>query len=187
MPNICGYQMKVKGKPENVDEFVRIIQADYDFDKNGRCICDVGKHFWRVFDADVYDVKVEDGVKSVYISGSCAWSVAVCMLGGTWSYQEQCPDGLGTTLDAESERLGLAIEVFSEESGCCFMEHYVIINGDIQIDDCVEYSEYWVDEYANVDEMNKGMKTEFTQAEFEAAQNGDGYIKVGGMSWDFTI
>ena len=188
MPNYCGYQMKVKGKPENVDEFVKVIQADYSFDDKDNCICDVGRHFWRVFYADIYDEEIVDGVKSVYISGSCAWSVYSCMMDGPHTYNEQYPKHCGTTLAIESKQLELEIEVFSEEPGVGFMEHFVIIKGDIVTDACIEYCEYDTEEFDTVKEMNETLGTKFTKRQFAyAREKDDGYIRVGGIPWDFTI
>ena len=188
MPNYCDYFMKVKGKPENVDEFVEVIQASYSFDDQDNCICDAGRHFWRVFEAYIEDEEIVDGIKSVYIGGYCAWSVHSCMMSGESTYQNDYPNGLGTTLDIESKRLELEIEVFSGEPGMGFMEHFVIIKGEIKMNACIEYHEYDTEEYKTVKAMNKALGTKFTERQFAYAKDkDDGYIKVGGIPWDFTI
>ena len=188
MPNYCNYSMKVVGKETKVDEFIKIIQSDYHFDDNGKC--NVDRHMWRVFEADVTDECIVDDIKSVIICGYCAWSVYSCMFDGPNTYQgDHCsPTDGGTTLQIESARLGLDIEVFSEETGCCFMEHYLIRNGVIEIDDCVDFYEYCTDNYETVEEMNEELATNITQEEFDYANNYcDGYVHSGGMEWDFTI
>ena len=188
MPNYCNYSMKVNGTKANVDEFIKIIQTDYNFDDNGKC--NVDRHFWRVFEADVTDEIIEDDFKSVIITGYCAWSVYSCMFDGPNTYQSHHPnpeDG-GTTLPLESARLQLDIELFSEEPGCEFMEHYLIRNGEVEIDDCVEFSEYCTDDYETVEEMNDDLETDITQEEFNYAnENCDGYVRRGGLEWDFEI
>ena len=188
MPNYCNYSMKVVGKETKVDEFIKIIQTDYEFDDNGKC--NVDRHFWRVFEADVTSEDIADGIKSATIYGYCAWSVYSCMFDGAHTYQGRHPnpeDG-GTTLQRESARLNLDIEVFSEESGCCFMEHYLIQNGKIKIDDCVDFYEYCTDDYETVEEMNDDLETDITQEEFDYAnENCDGYVRRGGMEWEFEI
>lgn len=187
MPNICSYCMQVKGKPENVEEFIKIIQTDYAYDKNGNCYNPsdhnkpVEKHFWRVFEANVESDDISYDIRTVEISGDCAWSVKSCMCDGLFTYQYQNPNGHGTTLQKESERLQLAIEVFSEECGMGFMEHYVVVDGNIIIDDCIDYAEYYTGDFDTVEEMNVEYGTNFTQEEFEANE----YISVGGIDWEF--
>ena len=171
--------MQVQGKEENVDEFIKIIQSNYVYDENGKC--NVDRHLWRVFEAYVEDESIEDDIKTVMISGDCAWSVYSCMCDGVHTYQNQFIGRNGTTLKIESERLRLAIEVYSEECGCCFMEHFVFVNGEQLVDDCVDWHEYSTEDYENVEELNEDYGTNFTQEEFE----GNEYIQVGGMDWDF--
>lgn len=188
MPNYCNYSMRVVGKETNVDEFIKIIQTDYHFDDNGKCSVD--RHFWRVFEADVADEDVTDGIKTVTIDGYCAWSVYSCMFDGPHTYQgdHSDPKSGGTTLPLESARLHLDIELFSEEMGCEFMEHYLIRNGKVEIEDCVYFAEYCTDDYETVEEMNEDLGTDVTQEEFDYAnKHCDGYIRRGGMEWDFEI
>ena len=52
MPNYCDYEMKVKGKRENVEEFVKVIKTDYKYDDVGNCKCEAGRHLWRIFEAN---------------------------------------------------------------------------------------------------------------------------------------
>lgn len=188
MPNYCNYSMRVVGKETNVDEFINIIQTDYAFDDNGKCSVD--RHFWRVFEAEVTNENIKDDIKSVIIDGYCAWSVYSCMFDGHLTYQHDHPDAKagGTTLQFESARLNLDIEVFSEEPGCAFMEHYLIRNGEIEIDDCVDFFECCADDYETVEEMNDDLETDITQEEFDYANEYcDGYVRRGGMEWDFEI
>lgn len=187
MPNLCNYCMQVKGKSENVEEFIKIIQIDYAYDENGNCYNPsdnnkpVERHLWRVFDAYVENDEMSDDIRIVEISGDCAWSVKSCMCDGFGTYQSTNPNGHGTTLQQESKRLQLTIEVFSEECGMEFMEHFVFVNGECIIDDCVDYSEYYTGDFDTVEEMNEEYGTDFTQEEFEA----DEYISVGGIDWIF--
>ena len=51
MPNYCTYKMKVVGDKENVEEFIKIMQSDYDYRKME---FDHEKHMGgRVFEANV--------------------------------------------------------------------------------------------------------------------------------------
>lgn len=106
------------------------------------------RHMFRVFEA--YVNRSKDELNASYISGYCAWSVYSCMFGTrhtyyddfiTEKYGNKYIGFMGTTLPDESRRLNLKIEVYSEEPGCGFMEHYLIDNGEILIEDCVDYQE----------------------------------------------
>ena len=186
MPNICSYAMQVKGKSENVKEFIKMIQVNYAFDDNGNCYNPdtkepVERHLWRVFDAYVDEDITTGDERKVSLSGSCAWSVKSCMFEGFGTYQSQHPDGNGTTIPIESDRLQLTIEIFSEECGMCFMEHYVVVDGVVIIDECVDWEEYCTEDYETVEEMNEECGTNFTQEQFDE----EDYISVGGMDWIF--
>ena len=185
MPNYCDYEMIVKGKKENVEEFVRVIKTDYEYDDVGNCKCEAGRHLWRVFEANSDILDIEDGMSVANIWGYCAWSVYSCMFDGDGTYQHDRPNRCGTTLQIESTNLGLEIEVYSKEPGICFMEHYYIDNGEVTINECVDYKEWYTDDYDTVEEMNEACDTHFTQAEFDNAD--DGYISEGGMDWNFSI
>ena len=186
MPNYCSYSMKVKGTHENIEQFIKIIQTDYMYNKDGACINPdtnepVERHFWRVFEAYVVDDETENEVRSVIINGDCAWSVTSCMCDGRWTYQGQNPNGRGTTLKQESARLNLSIEVFSEEPGCGFMEHIVFVNGKSIVNDCIDWNEYYTEEFETVEEMNAECGTHFTQEEFER----EDFLSTGGIDWCF--
>lgn len=161
MPNYCDYDMRVVGKKENVDEFINVIKADYDY---GKEIPATSKHLFRVFGVDVLDdycYTKEDGRYSCDINGYCAWSVYVCMLEGIQTYyndlKERYPDKfMGTSLLKLSKELNLDIEVFSDEPGVGFREHYLIKNGEFLIDDCIdlEYEETEEDEIICITDLD---------------------------------
>jgi hypothetical protein len=162
--------MKVVGTKANINKFIKVIQADYSYNEMK---FSYERHMFRVFEAEYDEIeKRSDGKFETIINGYCAWSVASCMLRGGYynDVKKGYPDDFrGTTLDIESKILHLDIEVFSEESGCCFMEHYLIRNGKIEIDDCVDFYEYYTDEYETAEEMNEDLGTNITQEEFENA------------------
>ena len=135
MANNCFFTMHVKGKKENVDEFFTELR-DYEHIP----------HFWRVFSADRLDLQTDpDGTVVAEIIGDCAWSVYCCMLDGAGTYAHDCPE-VSTSLQKESERLSLAIEVFSEESGAEFQEHYHYEDGEEIANEDVKWESYWFDE-----------------------------------------
>ena len=151
MPNYCGYQMRVKGTKKDIEEFNKVITADYNYTKNEFTF---DRHFWRVFDADFifedeYEDMKDDDTTIVEIHGVCAWSVFVCMFDGPHTYQGDMKDkegNKGTTILEECKKLNLEIEIFSSEPGCCFAEYYYMINGELKENMCVDYTEEYEDE-----------------------------------------
>ena len=188
MANYCYYSMCVVGSKDSIEEFIKVIQADYNYDTMN---FSYDRHLFRVFEAIDDDIeKIGPNLYRVTISGNCAWSVASCMFDThSTSYysslKSRYPDAFkGTTLPIESERLNLQIEVFSEECGMEFQEHYVIINGDVKVDECIDYYEYYIEEFATKEEAEKELEMEITDEEWE----NEDYITRGGFdSWDFSI
>lgn len=183
MPNLCSYELKAVGTKENQQKLLETMKADYKIDKNDPI------HMWRIFDADEYrDDTISDN--EMIISGNCAWSVHSCMFDGDGTYQKDDETGKGTTIVALSKELDLIIEIFSEECGYGFMEHFLIDKGELKINDCIDYNEY-SNEYETyeefIEEEMDGDSTIVSKEQFEQAKNDDEYIKVGGIDWEFTI
>jgi len=124
MANNCFYTMKVNGTKENREAWVKKMK-DYD----------EPDHFYRIFSADVYD---EDD-DSTYISGDCAWSIETCCRGSGYS-------GGDDLLAKNTKDLGLSVEIWSEEPGMAFQEHYIYNKGECEADECVEFHEHYWDE-----------------------------------------
>ena len=185
MPNLCFYSMCVKGMKGNIEEFIKVIKADYNY---GTMEFSYDRHLFRVFDAYYDEIEqVGDNAYQVIIDGDCAWSVSSCMLEAGYykDLKERYPKEFrGTTLQTESERLNLDIEVFSEESGMCFQEHYVIRKGKLEVDECVDWQEYDLTEFKTKKEAEEEYGIEITDKEWEQGE----FISRGGFeSWDFEI
>lgn len=139
MPNYCDYEMKIKGSKDAIKRVLECLKVDYDYCKGKPR----HKHFSRVFSA-YEDERMEDngdGTFTQFVYGSCAWSVYCCMCGGDHTYydslRESHPDTfMGTDLVEQSQ--DCEIEVFSEEEGMEFSEHYIFKNGECLCDDTVE-------------------------------------------------
>lgn len=170
MPNYCDFEMKVNGTKENLDKFYNYLKADYYYNSDGSLqSCTADKHLFRIF--EVYlgteGIYKEDENHTCIILGQCAWSVYSCMFEGDSTYyshwdNKDKSDFRGTTLPKISEELQLDIEVFSEEGGCGFMEHFLIRKGVVEIEDCVDYHEE------------------------EDEETGE-YKPIGGLEWNYTI
>ena len=191
MPNYCNYEMKVVcDKKENIEEFLKVMNADYDYYNN---TFSYDRHMFRVFEAENTDITQRmDGKFESYISGYCAWSVRSTMLNVDCSYYRsninENPEKYkrATTLELESKNLGLEIEVYSEEEGCCFQEHFLIKDGEIIENKCVDWQcYYWdTDEYPTIEDFNATMDTNFSVEDFDE----DNQVTIGGFeSWDFSI
>ena len=151
MANCCDYEMKIKGSKEAIQRVIDCLKADYDYDEGKPS----HKHFFRVF--SVYDDEPlednGDGTFTKYIFGDCAWSVYSCMCRGGSTYYDYCkmehPDTfMGTNLTEQSQ--DCEIEIFSEEPGCEFSEHYIYKNGECLADDCVDVEQGSYDDDGNI-------------------------------------
>ncbi len=187
MANNCFYDMRVKGTKENVEAFVKMMKMKYNADTTKE------KHFWRVFSADEIDEYEADGDYVKNISGDCAWSVRTTMTEDGYAkdwiakYPEQC-----TSLKEQSALKQLEIEVYSEEPGMAFMEHYHYKNGEALTEDCTDWSCYYVTTQEELDDYNEQHKTEWTMKDLEDG-SATGYnpdllsFVDGGYDYNFSF
>jgi hypothetical protein len=77
------------------------------------------------------------------------------------------------------------MEVYSEESGCCFQEHYVCVDGDVICDECVEWNEYFIDDYETKEDAEEELGIEITDEQW--ANKYDPICYGGFETWDFEI
>ena len=174
MPNLCNFSMMVIGEEEKLDEFIEILHNDYD-----------NLHMFRIFEAyEEYREELDDNKMVCLLNGECAWSVFVCMFPGEYTYYDSEKDSpTKTNILIESERLGLDIEIFSEECGMCFMEHYIIKSGELIVDEESTYKIFCTADYETVEEFNKDTGLNISKDIFEKRD----YITKGGFPWKFTI
>lgn len=190
----CIFSMKINGKVEGVKKFIDIMETDCRVDweaskgvSNMKYVChgDSDRYFWHLDNLYFSDIEdVGNGMVSVRIRGECSYSVYCCMFEGESTYYEFYKGSNGTTLVNESKNLDLDIEVFSSEPVYEFMEHYLIKKGTLLVKDVIDYCEYWLDDYDDVDELNKICGTNFTQEDWD---NADEFISIGGIEWHFSI
>lgn len=183
MPNICTANLNIRGYKDNVDEFLKILQADYDYYKMEFTH---NKHFYRVFQAEVYNDEIYGVTKFVSAFIECAWSVACCMFDDAYTYynestiitkdmsyedKEFAAQHIihSTCIEREAKRLNLDIEIISEEPGIGFREHYLFYEGDLKRDDCVSYEEYYIGDSNTKEEYEEdfGCKIPLTEEEFQ--------------------
>lgn len=179
MANICSFSMCVKGQYNDIEKFFDAML------QNGNI------HMGRGAEAEI---SFDDGGDTAYIDGWCKWSVQSAMIDNAISMRTN-PDqwyfGDGVdhtqfefiTLWEACERWNLTMEVYSEESGCCFQEHYMYVDGEIACD-CVEWNEYCLDDFETKEEAEEELGIDITDAEW----NSESFIGRGGFgSWDFEI
>ncbi len=162
MANICNFSMVVKGKKENIEQFIDMMG------QKGTV--------WmgRGAEVDFTDMEeVENGKYRCQIDGDTKWSVVSSMVLNAVSMREN-PDMwfFGDDIDKTKlsfvtlfeacEQLNLAMEVYSEEAGNGFQEHYLFDEGQLMIDETVDYTEEYNEET-------------------------DEYETSGGFVWDFEI
>lgn len=164
MANGCSFELHAKGPKEGLEALRKGF-----LDKTA----EEKFHAYDVFD-------ISKSKKVFKIRGYCKWSVQGPLL---------------TDMNAISKEYNdLEIEIYSEECGCQFMEHYRWKDGILLENTSVSYLEAWVEDIfcmtdTEIDNffnqqickqhnVNKSNYTEFVE---------DGYLRIGGMKWDFEV
>lgn len=159
MANYCNYVMKITGRKENVEELIDMMKWQGKYE---------GQGLGRIYDCWEDDIEeITEEFVAAQVSGNCAWSVLTAMR----NYNGRTP-----SLESESERLGLVIEVYSTETGMGFQEHCMIDKGYVVFEECLDYEEHWIDEFDTLEEYNEEYGTGFTE---DMVEDGE-YIRIGG-------
>lgn len=198
MPNICIAKLVIKGYKDNVDEFCKILRADYNY---GTMEFSHKKHFYRIFEVYDLDEEIHGVEKTKTVEIECAWSVSCCMFDEPMSYYDQCTGmpsyskldpyrGLSSINDysrnidkekemaawhiihsthimAETRRLGLFIEIVSEEPGMCFQEHYKINQSTLISDETTDFYEFYIGDHDTKKEWEEEYESEIPLTEEE--------------------
>lgn len=165
MPNYCSYDMKIRGTKENCKKW-HSKMTDYN----------EANHFFRFFDATIYDEGGTDELYYMCICGDCAWSLETCCRDSGYS------EGVDLFAVNTSE-LSLIMEAWSTEPGMGFQEHYIYDKGQCIADECENYSEwYWNrSEYDSYDDFKKDYDIVPAQEQFDD----DGYARMGGFGYSY--
>lgn len=141
MANCCFYTMKAVSKDENaLKRLVKIMNYE-----------DTEYYIYRCDSADLVWTDKEDDFFVYKICGYVAWSASHWF--GCYEHNDEhhrIENGAHyISLDLLAKCLGIAVEIYTEESGCCFQEWIMCDhNGDEQ-SDTVEWTEQWQDEDGN--------------------------------------
>lgn len=169
MANNCDFSMRITGGEAEIKELISMLRWEGDFKENG-----LGRVYSFDVDSDVLPTDLAD-VYQVDGFGDCAWSVLTAMC---TEYREGAP-----SLESETKRLGLVVEVYSSEPGCQFQEHYLFVKGDVICSECVDYQEHWVEGHDSLDAYNEENGTSFT----EDMVNENGDVCIGGFGDDYGV
>ena len=183
MANICSFSMLVNGTHDNIEKFYNAMSQDGDI------------YMGRGAEAEIkYDDNYDDeGNDRAFIDGWCKWSVQSALHDNAismrtkpemWAFHNTDPSKLEfITFIEASEKWNLEVEVYSEEPGCEFQEHYIVRNGIMELDECVEWHEYWIDDYETKEEAEEEIGIFITDEEWE-----EGFVQRGGFGeWVFEI
>ena len=179
MANLCSFLMKVRGNKEDIIQFHKALNQE-------------GK-IWMGRGAETDLVFEEDG--AAFMSGTCKWSVISALVDNAismrtepnrWSFSEEDKDLEFVTLFEACKKWNLIMEVYSEECGFEFQEHFICDKGEVLCDECVDWEEYDIYDYETREEAEEDLNVKFTDEEWE--NEDDGRICRGGFGeWIFEI
>ena len=182
MANMCDFEMRVAGRRVDIAAFFDAME------QRGKYIMGRGAS------ADIYYDDDEPTTKAT-IYGYCKWSVMSALVDNAidmrkhpenWCWpgsDERDDDCEYITLFEACRKWNLDMEVYSAESGCCFQEHYMIEDGTLTCEDCVDYYEYYIGDYETIEEAEAELDTDITNEEWLEGE----FITRGGFEWEFSI
>lgn len=120
----------------------------------------------KFMDFDYEDIEDwgEGERKTIRFYGDCKWSISSSINNSNY----------GSALDKTTK--GLIVEMWSQEPGCAFEEHVIYANGTCLCDDSVDWAEYDLSAFDNLEELNEECGTDFNEEDFV-----DGFASVGGF------
>lgn len=135
MPNYCRWKMHVQGDPASIEVLAARLRGDMDAEL----------FFPRANLMNTFEMSWLDS-RTASLEADCAWSVYSCMFDGSNTYKADAMDPSPyATLEDSSRELALKIEVYSNEPGVGFAEHYLFENGEELINETTDYKEFFYD------------------------------------------
>lgn len=177
MANTCDFLMKVRGNRDDIEQFYKALN------QNGK--------IWVGRGAETDINFREDG--AAFMLGLCKWSVLSSLVDNAilmrtepdkWFHKPDEEEHEYITLWEACKKWNLIMEVYSEESGCEFQEHFICDKGDVICNECVEWHEYCICDYETKEEAEKELGLEILDEEWE----GEEWIHRGGFGdWVYEI
>lgn len=150
MANNCSYCIKAVSKSkESLERLESIMHYE-----------DTEYFIYRCFSAE-FNIYKDGEFYVADIFGDVAWSCSKWFESKedtkdliVLKYDDNMNPIYGTShyisLDYLCKKLEIGVELYSEESGCEFQEHYLVNqNGEFLVNECVEWSQNWYDENDN--------------------------------------
>lgn len=162
MANTVEVDVRVKGNFEDIKEFIEMIQQNKLGDIRQCLICD-----YNSFD----EIPRIDGIMAWDFFMDSRGSLKDSIMENNARYP---------SLESESKRLNLAVEMYSYDAMDEFSEHVFVDKGIVKIYECVDFEAHDINEYdLDIDKYNADNGTDFTKDMI----NGNGYVFVGGFDY----
>lgn len=180
MANSCWFGMEViASSREDIDALYKSM-ADNPYEN----VYDPKRYVPGVEDINLTEIKKgEHGLYIAQFNGTCRNSLSDSVM--TFS---QGSERNAVSIQDESKRLGLSIELFSEETGNGFQEHICVINGDLIIDDSInlEVISFDADSEHLEEFFEENIDYGYTMDDLEDLVDDNGDIVLGGFE-DFMV
>lgn len=190
MANICDFSMFVIGKKNDIEAFYNALTQEGNF-WIGRGVNDTELNL-EIYKNDNCNAEIDYCAE---INGWCKWSVYSALIDNAismrdnntkWYFGDVDVNKLHfITLYEASKKWNLSIEIFSAEGGMCFQEHYIVNNGDVIADECVDWRDGWdISDYDSKEDFEEENDMTITDEEWE-----NRYIEPeGGFGeWEFGL
>lgn len=148
MANLCSFLMKVRGNKEDIIQFHKALNQE-------------GK-IWMGRGAETDLTFEDDG--AAFMSGTCKWSVISALVDNAismrteperWYHPPGEEEHEYITLFEACKKWNLIMEVYSEECGIGFQEHFICDKGEVLCDECVDWEEYDIYDYETKEENKR--------------------------------
>ena len=208
MPNYCDYELRLRGQKKSVLKLAEWLEANYCYseepkvylERDGMKIPTEHHIGWRIFDcyynAVPFKILADDTDITLYANGYCAWSVYSCFMEGPFTYYTDNHDEMmerngkdySLTLPMACRELMVEAEIFSNEPGMCFAEHYQISkDGEVLKEEETEYLDIYIEEFESYDKFKAEYENDcpVTEKEFnDAKSKGDSCIQKCSWLYD---
>ena len=130
MANLCCYDLFATGSIESIQQFALMMKWETSPAITNSMYC-----------SDMYEEYEEpkdngDGTFTQHFSSATRWSVQGAMI-------DRCDSTEYISLPTAARTLGIVMEIYSDEPGCCFSEHiFIHADGSYEVK-CVDYHEIY--------------------------------------------
>lgn len=115
MANYCYFEMKILGKEKDVKKFLRKCLVGKNVER------DYEDHFVFYSCSEYNAERIDNAYVEEYLCGDCPWSICSSCISGRVSEN---------LLAKNTKAFNVTVEVWSEEYGMEFQEHYIYNNGE---------------------------------------------------------